>query len=123
MSAPIGRELAREVQQALRALLDWRLPPDAWDETGRLLTELGAAVGRGDAETLDALTARLETSGRRVLRMGSGAQELGAADGKVAAPQPIRERAVAVLHALERPSGPGRGDTGAAAGGARPSRT
>ncbi|MGX1916061.1 CATRA system-associated protein [Streptomyces phaeochromogenes] len=124
MGAMIGRDLARDVERALRALLDWRLPPEAWDETAQLLTDLGAAVDKGDAETVDELTALLETSGRRVGRMGNDTRKPAASDGRTPAPQPVRERAVAVLHAVERSSGSGRDGSGPPAeGGARPSGT
>ncbi|MFI6333509.1 CATRA system-associated protein [Streptomyces sp. NPDC050535] len=115
MGASIGRDLAWDVRQALDAMLDWRLPPEAWVETGRLLDTLGEALEAGDAKTVDRLTADLETSGRRVTRMGPPAL-----DGKVPAPPVVRERTVALLHAVDRQSAAGRGNTGSAAGGGQP---
>ncbi|MCM2422176.1 CATRA system-associated protein [Streptomyces sp. RKAG293] len=120
MSASIRWDLAQEVQLALNVMLDWRLPPDAWDETGRLLSALGEAVDAGDAMTVDELTADLETSGWRARRIGAAPQN-PPPDGKVPAPQPVRERAVALLHALERSTAAGRDGTDSAAGGGQPS--
>ncbi|MFE7853863.1 CATRA system-associated protein [Streptomyces sp. NPDC057403] len=123
MGPLIGRELADDVRSALTALLEWRLPPVAWDEMDRLLTELGAAVDVSDAAAVDKATAQLETCGRRVLRIGRGTPDPSADDGRTAAPRPVRERAVALLHRLEpRTAGQRDGDP-AAEDGSPPSRS
>ncbi|MFD5624996.1 MULTISPECIES: CATRA system-associated protein [unclassified Streptomyces] len=120
MGASIGPELAWDVRQALHAVLDWRLPPDAWDETGRLVAALGAAVEAGRATEADRLTAELETCGRRARRMGVPPQDPPAPDGKVPVPPVVRERTVALLHAVDPQSTAGRGGTGSAASGGPP---
>ncbi|MEU5094712.1 CATRA system-associated protein [Streptomyces sp. NPDC020996] len=107
-AAVIDRETAGAARLALRLMLEeWRLPPEVWEEIAELLPELSAAVAAGDSPAVDALTIRLEElSDSRVTRIGD-AQDGGSDDGKVALPEPYRERVVALVHALDPDSPPG----------------
>ncbi|MFD1660595.1 CATRA system-associated protein [Streptomyces caeni] len=109
-AATIDRETAGAARLALRLMLEeWRLPPQGWEEIAELLDELSGAVAAGDVVAVDALTGELEElSGSRVTRI-EGAQDGTSPedDGKVPLPEPYRERAVALVHALDPDPAPG----------------
>ncbi|MEV7994571.1 CATRA system-associated protein [Streptomyces sp. NPDC086077] len=108
-TALIDPEAAGAALRALRAVQEWRLPPEAWEEVGELLAELATAVDAGDTGTVDELTRELEISGgRRVTRIGAGPDGTAPQDdGKVPAPEPVRERVVALIHSVDPEPRPG----------------
>lgn len=101
-TAVIDSETGRATARALRVLEKWRLPLRSWEEIGELLARMAVAAAAGDTATVDELTAELEISGRRVGRIGS---EEPPDDGKVPLPEPMRDRVVALIHAVDPDAG------------------
>jgi hypothetical protein len=114
----IGRQTTEEVLRALRAVLKWQLPPAAWEDTGLLLVELADAVRAGDADTVEEVTAELETGGKRVTRIKPGAEPPD--DPSVPVPPVQRERIVALIHVLHPDADAGDGPPEDGSAGTRP---
>lgn len=107
----IGRHATDDLLFALQIVPTWMLTPEDWRATEELLAELAAAVAEADTARVVETTIELELQGRRVSRVAG--QEPEPADGRVPLPGPVRDRVVALVHALEPDAPAGSPPTGA----------
>ncbi|MFG1809249.1 CATRA system-associated protein [Streptomyces sp. NPDC049040] len=101
----IGRRRTERLLPVLRTVRRWRLAPERWIVADGLLAELAVAVEAGDVGTVDEKTAELELIGRRVGRIAPD-EPPPADDGKMPAPDTVRDRVVALVHVLDPEGAP-----------------
>ncbi len=106
-------ETVGDALDVLQEIVLWELLPERWEQVGRILDRITAALAANDVEDLRDAVADLELTGPvRALRIGG--------TGERGIPEPVLERRNTLVHALteERRAAPGteadHGDQGQA---------
>jgi len=92
-SGLLDDETRTDALDALGDLLHWRLAPQRWERVGQILEALARAFAEGDIDTFREATTDLELAGPvRITRIG--------ATPLTPAPEPVRDRANHLVHAI-----------------------